>query len=358
MIGAFVAGCVLEPVPIDGLACPCAAPYVCDEAASRCVERLVTVCGRARVSAGSIDLSTFERSWVTPEQAGVRWALEDPSVVSELQIDLAASATAMDEGDFETIDGEVNPELGRPFLLRTSGSDPVLSTVLRDLAPDTAYAVRLVVIDRGGRVSCSDDVPLRTNLAPTDAIELFEESLPPGARLRPICTGSTLAIDPATAHEGEASIAHTFLCARAGDATTSVCTEPAELGAECWENVGFESASIDAQRLSAGDFDSAFVEVAVAIDDTSTAFWSEADLRVGADLYRISRFTLVADGTYHRYQLPLSALRRACYDDPPGCTWNEPLALAALSESIGGFRVGTTLSHGARLSVDSIFLRW
>lgn len=304
-----------------------------------------------------MDLSSFRRVWVTPEQARLGWVLPDPSAASELQVDLAPSTAAMMAGAFETIDGADNPELGRPFLLRTGGADPVLGTVLRELDPDSGYAARLVVIDRGGGVSCSGIVPFRTNLAATDGIPVFEDSLPPGASLHRTCT--ELVSDAAAAEDGEVSIAHTFACARVGTSSSSVCGAPATISPDCWENVGFQNGSVDVGTLSAGDLTTAYVEVAVAVDDVSTAFWSEAALQVGTAFYRAETFTLITDGAYHRYQFPLAALGRACFDREPDCVWDEKIeGLEQLADGIGGFRVGTTLSHGARLSLDSVWLRW
>lgn len=356
LLAVAVSGCVLEPVPLDGLACPCAAPYVCDDGSGLCVEPSVAVCGRAAARPSAIEIASFERWWVTAEQARLRWSLAPGSVATELAVDVASSIEVMNAGEFETVDGTVNPELGRGFLPGTEGTDPVISTLMRELMPDTVYVMRLVVTDEAGRIACSPSIPVRTNLSPRTSVPIFEDALPAASYLRPDC--ATLVLDGTLAAEGEGFINQHYRCEQVdAETANAVCGEPVTVAPECWENVGVLGAAIDVRGMSAGDFDRAYIEVSVAVDDVSSAFWAEAAVTVGGEYYEVTQVTVLTDGAYHRYEIPLSQLGRRC-DGGSECVWGTPFTRATLGDTLGGFRVGMGLSDGATLRIDSLRLRW
>lgn len=359
--GCVLGGCVLEGVPFDRLRCPCGEGYVCDEAVGLCVERGASVCGRSLARPSPIEVTRFERWWVTAHQARLRWELSATSAtVSALAVDIAPSASALASGAFDTIDGSQNPELARALLPGTDSPERVDSTVLRDLQPDTAYALRLVVTDDAGAIACSAPLSIRTNLAPRESLAVFEDALPPGSFLRIPC--SELVEDAARAQSGGAFIAHRYRCERQEidgmPVNVSVCTEPAQRAPECWENVGILGASLDVRAISAGDFGAAYLEAWVAIDDVSSAFWAELALTIDGAFYEIAQITMIGDGTFRRYEIPLSAFLRRCDPGSPECRAGVPLDRELLGDALAGARIGMALSEGATLRLDSIRIRW
>ncbi len=343
-----VMACSVEPVPLEGLQCPCATGWTCDPGTNTCVQGEGGVCGRPGAEPSTtITVSELRSAWTTLNQVQLAWAAEGDEDLFEYEMDIAESEAALVNGDvLRTVTAEENPELARSFLPFTGGADAVLSTVVRDLDGDTRYFARLVAVDNSGRVSCSEAVGFRTNPAlNSPGVLLANESLD-GGGVMPTCV--LLMTDPSRAAGGDAFFEYHAICLPDGSA---VCEEPAIAGTSCWENVRIQGLDKPVTGMSEGDFRVAFYEVDVAIENSENGYYADLGIQLEAGFYIRGGYTLVADGEYHSYQIPLTEL--AGRDGAPA-----EMTLDSLAGGIRGFRAGTNWVHGATVRVDNAAVRW
>jgi len=342
-----LAACSVEPVPLEGLECPCATGWTCDPGTNTCVQGEVGACGRPGAEPSTtITVSEFRSDWSTLNQVRFTWAADGDDDLFEYEMHIAESDTALANGEvLRTVTATENPELARSFLPFTGSADAVLSTIVRNLDGDTRYAARLVAVDSSGRVSCSESVGFRTNPPlSSPGVPLANESH--DGDVLPWCL--PLVTDSSRAAGGEAFFEYHAYC----DATAgSVCDEPAMTGTSCWENLRISGLDEPVRGMSQGDFLLAFFEVDVAIENSDNGYYADLGLTLESGFYIRGGYTLVADGEYHTYQIPLTDIEGV--DSAP-----TEMTLDSLAGGIRGFRVGTRWAHGATVRIDNAAIRW
>lgn len=342
----LLSSCSLAPVPLEGLECPCAAGWTCDPGTGTCVQGEGGICGRPGAEPGAVTISDVTPEWTTLNQMRLTWATAGSDELFEYEIDIAESDLALARGDvLRTITSADNPELGRAFLPGTSGDDPVLASTVRDLEGDARYAARLVAIDSRGDVSCSETISFTTNPALRNGgLALANESLE--GIVLPTCF--PLRMDASRAAEGDAYFEYQSYC---DTDVGAVCDEPAMTAPTCWQNLRIQDINVPVSDMGEGDLRLAYYEVDVAIENSENGYYADLGIQLEAGFFIIGSQTLVADGEYHTYQIPLSALRGA--DGAPA-----RIGLDEMSGGIRGFRVGTSWAHGATVRIDNAAIRW
>ena len=355
-MGASVAlsGCVLEPVPFEGLECPCAQGWSCDPVTRTCVRGMTSdPCGRSGAAPGVVGLSALRGDWVTANQARISWNATQLEELFAYEVDVAASQEALLAGDLlRTVTSADNPELARSWLLNAESADSVLATTLWGLDPDTSYRVRVVAEDSSGNVSCTENIGVRTHPDPVRAIRMANES-DEGVGTLPACV--TFESDASGAASGEHFWQWVAACERESDGgSRPVCAPPAEPAPACWENVRVNSLDL-AIDLSEGEFQRGFLELYLSISGTDHGYWGEVGLstpsRTDPSAYAhwtLGQITLAAEVGYRRYQLPLAVLHN------PGGT----LDAGELNLGLRAFRVGTLWQTGAIVRIDDAVVRW
>jgi hypothetical protein len=369
LLGLLLGGCVLEPVDLDGKACPCASGWVCDPDTQTCRAGAVDPAsstggssGLAETSTGGnpsstsadpgtsttgaipgrFDVVSFSADWSTPESIHWTWEVEgDEADFHAWEIHVAADEAGLDTSP-QVYDGDTNPELGRFVLKNTAGVDPVVASLTRGLEPSTEYVARLFVFDTSGGVSQSSNLAVRrTSDAPTQSLLLFDdEPIPAGSYPLPECLQRSEMAPAEGSHHLSASL---WCDAEAG----AVCEQPLQPGVECWENLRLESLQLSLDGLGGGDLSDAFLEFSLAIDVPDGVeghgWWGSAGVRIGEGTREYSPLTYPADGAYHRFQVPLTQMG---------------IGLDELGETLQGPRLGSQWQHGSTLRLDAVYVRW
>ena len=365
-------GCVLEPVELDGRACPCVSGWVCDPSTETCRRSAQETSGGvgssgttgseppASTSAadptttasaesstgtppGRFDVQAFSADWSTPESIHWTWDVvgeEGDFLAWELRV--ATDQAGLDAGEGVMVfDDSTNPELGRFVLKNTAGVDPVVAAVTRGLTPSTEYVARLLVYDTAGGVSQSPNVAIRrTTEPPTQSVVLFADDPWSAGYPLPGCMERTDVAPFEGSHHQEVQI----WCDGAGDPS---CTLLEETSAECWENLRFEEMGESLSGLGGGDLADAFLEFSLAViapeGVEGHGWWSSAGVRIDGMPREYKPLTFPADGTYHRFQVPLTQMN---------------ITLDDLAGPLGGPRVGSRWQHGTVLRLDEVRVRW
>jgi hypothetical protein len=139
-----------------------------------------------------------------------------------------------------------NPELGRYFLPRTDGVEPVHATTTDLLTPNTEYFARLLAVDTGGQTSASGVAAARTTDPPVGALVVFADADTMGSS-----QPSTFALSTSQPYRGGACYLYTSDCP-SGESI-------------CWENLRRQGLGIDLTPVTSGDYvATAYLELAVA----------------------------------------------------------------------------------------------
>jgi len=367
--GRCIAG-VCEPVCVQSDAEPVGGvtpPMVCDVTAPR------GVCGRGGDVEGSVVLSNIRLEWVTPNQAEIRWDTENREALFGFEVEIAATEEDLLAGrDVRVVDQSENPELARAELLCTGAQGDeinLINTVIRGLEPNTRYRVRLVAEDDAGDFSCTEAVGVQTNPAPLFGPASLGATGPSaGTYTIPMCIPF---VDEASRAPEDASGTtagfweYINRCEDDGDgsatgvsvptATGGMCGAPMVPAPNCPENLRVYSLETDTSTLSEADFSSAYLELSIAIE-SSQCGWSSLGVRGEKDGdsrdYKLERIALIADGEYHRYQVPLSVMHGHGMTTPDG-----PLPYGGIDE-ITGFWIGSTFSDNAIVRIDDVAIYW
>ncbi|MEC7524818.1 MAG: fibronectin type III domain-containing protein [Myxococcota bacterium] len=330
----LAAGCVLESPPIDGLGCPCTSGWTC--VAEQCVPASGP-CAR-NAEAGRIAIENLRAEWVTANQIRVAWDAPDISELFAYEVDVASSEVDLWYPERRhVVTSSENPELLRASLPGTNDGDPVLATTVRDLAANEPYFIRVVAIDRDRGVTCTEALGVSTGPRVRESITLFHDSGPDAAE--PSCLDQVE--DPSRSRESDT---HWAWVAHCREDQTAHCVPQERPGLSCYENLQVRGLGRDATSLTEVDFDEAFLQVSVAIEGDH-GFWSELGVETAVgDHFILGGLTLVGDGEYHTYQVPLSAMWRLSYADIRGV--------------INGFRVGTLWVDEAVVRIDEAAIYW
>jgi len=250
-------------------------------------------------------------------------------VVGPTQADVLARSTAT------TSYTEVErPELGGYFLLRTAGTEPVLSTSSDGHQHLTDVFARLEAVDSSGARLLSNVASARTAPEPAGAVVIFADALLSGYAMPAGFVPGTSAPFAGTTH-----YEYVHAC-------------PSE--SDCWENLRWNELAIDLDSVEPGAFETtAFLELALAYEGALAAYYMEVGLTFGTTADHTEEFvfrpwTLPADGRYHVVQIPLRALVQG----------ESALTHADLSLGLHSLRLGARWTNGGRVRVDEARIRW
>ncbi|MEM6992292.1 MAG: hypothetical protein AAF721_17405 [Myxococcota bacterium] len=286
---------------------------------------------------GAITLMEFQSTWATPNQIRWRWQPQgtaDDFIAYELVTGPSEADVVQRTAAARIWTSDDNPELGVFNVPRTFVSHVVEASTTVGHPADTEVFAQLTALDSAGEQSVSAVAVARTRPEPVFEIAILGEGEPPGWSSP---SSYQLASEQPFAGADHFSYTHT-------------CAEP-----ECWENLQRQDLGIDLSDIRAGDFDTtAFVEVAVAIEDSIPSWWGSIDLWFDPDAPEITAqykgWQLAATAEYQLLQVPLKALRSR--------ETESPLTFDLLASGLAGFVVGGHYSDGATIRIDEARLRW
>ncbi len=361
-LAVSAASCVVPSIDLDGRPCPCVDGWVCNPDTMVCErtggdgdaddsggsdgttvgETTVASGGADTASAPAFDVLAFTADWSTP--TSIHWAWDVAGEEADFhayEVWIATSEAALTAGtDVHVVDDTINPELSRWTLNNTTDIDAVVGTITDGLQPGVEYFARLHVLDTAGGRTSSPNVAVRsTTSAPVSAYVVFADD-PPGGLTLPECMAR---VDSAPAQASTHHYAHVMRCDP--ELGTSCTTGGAP---ECWENLRLQNLPGEDLMLGNGEFTDAFVEAWVAIDGVDDAaahgWWSELGIATGDGSWHVYRgLTLRADGTYRRYEIPLTQLG---------------LTPETFDGIVTGFRVGSTFPDATTVRFDEVRIRW
>jgi len=337
--------------------CPCAPAFVC--VSEQCVPRaLVRDAGPldagvdppaptrdagesdagesdAGLPEGQVRVETFQSDWQTPNSLHWTWTLSgDLSQFNELTLVIAENEDDLRSrsGTARVIDSAERASLGELYRPRVMSGMHLITSVFTDAhTPGTRYVAQLVATDLAGHASRSNIVTTMTNAAPIDGLVLFSDERP---------TGYPFPGD--IAHSMESPYAGTHHLAYEYDCTASLCYEIVR-----WQDI--RSRRLD---FWAGNYELAYVEMAVAVDAVEPSFWCVIGVNVGGgadSAWNHEPLVPRQDGAYHIIQFPLHRLgaagERLDYDTATG-------------DDVTGFRFGCLTPSGTRVRVDEVAIRW
>jgi hypothetical protein len=357
LTGGVASACLVD-VPDSAAGKPCPCPYpgywctdgVCVETASRCL----------------VGATDFAPAWSTPSSIRWDWKVQGEArhfveyrlvvAPSEAELEAATSETPVLSAATRSYHRGINPELGHYYWPDQGSTLPVDFTVSDGLSPSEdadesvgRYFGRLMVTDVKGCVFSTPVLQTTTKRAPTNAIVISDDTVPP-----PDWGG----IAPVVAED----------CGRpedGGDPGDCLRCDAACLGdPEAWKQLRLVQP-IDLSSVPASAFDSglAHLEVWVAVVSTNATYYNEiVFMRHNGAPNAPAAFTafgarpvvfppsLAAEPEYERIQLPLNALS---IDD------GRQLAHADLLT--GGFdelHIGSSFTGASEVRFDAIYVRW
>jgi hypothetical protein len=347
------AACTIDAPDLEGLSCPCAPGFVCDEG----------VCVRSAQDCtddGAVAVTDLHAEWVTANTVSWAWtASTNPSQLAEHRLFVALSeedviAAACGESRPGAIEfgPSDNPELARAFLPRTSGEDPVERTIADGLALDTAYFAQLVVIDTASRTTRTNVARARTGLDPLTGDQAIAAGESGPAYTLPGCVAFD-GSEPADFDRESGSWSLVQHC----PANDDPCDDAPSVASQCWENVRLADSG-ETFSIGDGGFANAYFEFAVRIDGPEHSYWSETWIRFGGCRYGQDRLTLRGGGEYRRYQIPLSALKQRMDADACPEWTGRTMRASDVSGSVSEVAVGGQFSEGAVIRADGFRVRW
>lgn len=281
---------------------------------------------------GAIAVDNLRVEWTTPNTIRWRWdrtGQESEFDAFELWVATSTSELATTEAA-RVIAADENPELDVWTLPFTGGPDPVVFTISDRHDPGTQYFGKLVAIDVAGLRTETNIVTATTQAPATDAVVVWTDSPTSGYSIP-----SEFTFEDGNGFESPACYAYSRVCSMMND--------------RCYENLRRQGLAID---ISEADFDTAFFEYAVRIEDPDThSYYSALRIMLGesgsSTLHGFESYTIRADGSYRIYQIPIRILG---IDDP--------LTAADLSRPIYEWGIGGGWPSGATVRVDEVRLRW
>jgi hypothetical protein len=332
--GLGLVSCTAGELRLTGRACPCLDGWECDESTNTCVQSVGS-------NDGAIDVTSFSAGWSTPEWIRWEWSLDgvaEDFAAFELVVGTSREDVLARE-NVRIVTGEENPELDRFELPWSEGIDPVVATHTDGHLPDTEYYAQLVVIDTAGEVSTSRNIAQQRTGVEIGSIPIYDETTPPPGFVIPACL---LEQTEGAHHEGSASYAMTVYCEGADE--EGVCSPSADGSGICYTNMNLNGMAQSLEKLVEGNFDDAFLEFSLRIDDSPNSYWASVGIQDGPDdLAVFAPVTFRADGAYRTHQIPLEAFGKS---------------YASYAEVFEGVTIGGQWGDGATVRVDSIYIRW
>lgn len=339
-------GCTVDSLDLSGRPCPCLPDWECNPDTQTCERAGDDDSGDGASGDGASDVAPFDgielsADWSTPTAIHWAWTLTgDAADFHAYELWVATSASALDGGtDVRVFDGATNPELSRWILNNTNDPEPVLGTITDGLEPGVEYFARLFVLDTAGGRTPSDNVAVRATMMTPVSDYLVYGDEPTGNGNLPWCMTRT---DTAPAAGSTHHYAHVMQCDPDNGSGCEGGGAP-----ECWENLRLHNIEGPSLTLGDGEFAGAFLEAYVAIDGAAAdahGWWSEIGIQSAGDSWHNYKgMTLRADGTYRRYEIPLTQLG---------------LTADTFDGTVTGFRVGSTFPDATTVRFDEVRIRW
>jgi hypothetical protein len=211
--------------------------------------------------------------------------------------------------------------------------DPVNATTIDGLMASTPYFAKLIATDSSGRQSITNIAGESTGEVPTREVVVLRDTCP--SVWPPDFQQSTQ-----KPYASDAGYRYVFSCV-------------GEDAGECFPNVACtDDVPIQLTGFTAGRLDSAFFQVALAIDSPVPSYWSNLELQFGTctDCFgTYQRWTLRNGGDYRVMQVPLTAF---VHSDGGTITADE------VGQGLKQFVVGGFGPVGAVLWVDEASVRY
>jgi hypothetical protein len=389
LLSALLATSCSVGVSLENRPCPCdeARGWFCDPSTNTCISSTEGACGVPGAARSAIGLDV-RVAWRTDTAIEIAWAVAeaDRERVDHYELVVGRSRDAVESrGEGARVFGREDPEhpeLQRRDLPGTADGDPVDSVILRELEPDTTYFVQLVLYDDTGAVRCEPALEVLTYVRATTEITLYDEDR------------WGYSIPDCIYHTEDAALASSdsfFALFRAHcEGLEAICETPTSRGPICFEHVrlhnlgGPEGIGID---LAPGPFrDAAHFQIDVALDESEHGYWAELYIvtrspppdedpnALEGPLYEwgASAQTLVADGEYRTYTVPLGAMHLHCsveqrMEEEARIAANPdtarqcgalPLSADDLRRGVSAVRVGTFVSDEGAMRVDRAVIRY
>ena len=263
----IVAGCSVAPVDLTEKECPCAEPFVCDEAANRCVA--------ADGCASTVTAEGFTAEWATAHV--IRWAwtpVGERSDFLRYEIEVADDPSDLGTSAARIIGPDENPELGGFVLPRTGGADDIVDfTLTYEHDAGTTYVARLLVTDTSFCTFRSEMAAINTTLDPPEEIVLYDGPRPdPGFPL----PGDLRIIDEDGAMITEHTPSRDTQCIESGEGV-------------CSQNIRWSGMAIAASDISEGELANlALLEVDLDNATDTPSFFSRVWIQTeGGGLFRL-----------------------------------------------------------------------
>ncbi|MFO0565608.1 MAG: hypothetical protein U0263_08095 [Polyangiaceae bacterium] len=278
-----------------------------------------------------VTFKNFHAEWSAAENILWKWEPDITDAAEGKSKFAAYEIVVTPDGDNPiTFDQKTNPELG-VFAQSNSFADITTMSLTTGLGPEAHHGV-LRAIDNQGCTFESPSVLAPAMTKPVGgALEIYGEKPPAGYPQ-----------DAVEVKNGVGCQAG-LLCLRSTD-----CVPP-DGGTDCFRNVRW-SPVVPTSSVGAGAFIDAYLEFYVKSDSVTPLWWSESWLSVGTTLFRFNRYTLPADGKYHKIQIPLTALQTKTGTPLDYAQWG--------GQNITEVNLGSRASVGKHIWLDEVFIRW
>lgn len=301
-------GCTVSPVDLSAKRCPCAEPFICDEAADRCVA--------ADGCDPTVRADDFRAEWATSNVIRWQWSpVGEAADFVRYELEIAEDPSDLGTDAARIIGPDENPELGGWVLPRVGDANEIVDhTLTYDHVPETTYVGRLLVTDSSFCTFRSPMAAITTTLDPPEAIVLYDGPRPdPGFPL----PGDLQIVDEGGAMVTEHVPSRDTECIESGEGV-------------CSQNIRWAGLDVSASDISAGELANvALLEVDVDNATDTASFYSRVWIQVGTSFFQLEPFT-IAPGR-RVIQVPMRVLHDA------GTALTQPDLATPVSEiNVGG----------------------
>lgn len=333
-----LAGCSVD-ADLSKKRCPCAAGYSCDPVQNVCVP--------GPSCDPKVRVNDFQAAWSTTNTIRWRWEPDgeaDDFVRYEMVVAQSLEDLLSRSGSARVFGPDLNPELGSLLLPRTDGTeDYVRGTGTDELEPNTSYVGQLLVVDTELCAFSTDIVGKGTTPELPAEVLIFRDDPPPGYAapdsFGPVddSQGSGRHLEFRPGEDPE--------CVASGDAT-------------CGQPLRYQDMNLDLGRISAGQFDTAFLEFLIASDASIPSYYSLTWLwfdDCNQAQFRYVPYAIRSTDEYQRIQIPLAVFPQ---DGSDRLLTHADLETDAQGTPLCGFAIGGAWQLGATIRIDELRIRF
>ncbi len=295
---------------------------------------------KAPKSNAKIRVYDFQGLWSTSNN--IHWFWEREGLEEDFDKFVLHISTAT--GDWKrVIEPKDAMELGT-WTLPNTQQDPVRSTIVRDLQPNTSYNAFVVAFDKQGRQSMSGTATIATLPEATGRIVIFEEQDTRGYSIP-----ATFELSNANAYSGTWHYRYISTC----NGATS-----------CYEVLRRQGTRLSLGALPKEAFDTAFFEFALSSSPAtpSTSYWNNLRVKFKntTPFYDFTGWSFAENSKYQVIQIPLRWMFTRLRNFAPKNAQEDSTALTdeVLLNELNEIGVGGRWADGAIIDWDDISLRW